>query len=379
MKIALLTMSFNNNYGGYLQAYALLSYLKELGHDVELINVQPESNDSKYFIKSFLKKYLLTYFCKKYKLVKYHNKFSKNQAQIEKNMTDFNYRYINPKTDKIFNHKDFDKIVKDKYDAYIVGSDQVWRPNSYRFLDQAFFGFVKNKDAILLSYAPSFGLNKVKFNKNDILKYKENLKRFKAVSVREESGIQICKDNFDIEATVVLDPTMIVDLSYYDTIMTDEKQELNGELLVYILDDNRGKMDIVNRVASQLNYTYFRVNPKKINSTSTLENLVYPSMGYWLKGFKNTKYVVTDSFHGTVFSIIYNKPFIVIGNRERGLTRIETLLEKFGLKNRLVFNDYNESLLLQDIDWKSVNIKLKEMKIFSQNFLQSALLNGKVK
>ena len=59
-------MSFNNNYGGYLQAYALLSYLKELGHDVELINVQPESNDSKYFIKSFLKKYLLTYFCKKY-------------------------------------------------------------------------------------------------------------------------------------------------------------------------------------------------------------------------------------------------------------------------------------------------------------------------
>lgn len=383
MKIALLTMTFNNNYGGYLQAYSLMSYLKELGHEVEMLNVQLEDKEFKTLfktkIKNFIKRNIVTYFIKKYENAKYEKIFIKHKDQIEIKMLEFNDKYIQPKTRKIFSLQEFDETVEDKYDAYIVGSDQVWRPIMYKFFDKAFLGFVKNEKAILLSYAASFGIDELKLNDIDIEKYKKQIQRFKAVSVREKSGIEICRNILNTYAELVLDPTMIIDKSYYDRVIEDESKDIPGELLTYILDDNSDKTDIINYVTSKLNLKAFRVNPKPPHLATSLDEVIYPSIGYWLKGFENAKYVVTDSFHGTVFSIIYNKPFIAIGNKGRGIARFNSLLKMFGLEDRLIFDDksFNKSLINKEIDWEKVNKKLEDYRKISKEFLVNNLGNTK--
>jgi len=366
MKIAVLTMPFTNNYGGILQAYALMESLKKLGHEPKILFVQLESRDFQSIAKNILKKYFLAYCSRRWEYPRVKN-------IIEKNTNYFKEQYISPKTEPIYTEKDFHRIVKDNYDAYVVGSDQVWRPDMNTYIQHAFFDFVKNPNAILLSYAASFGVDTWEFSSEETLKYKGQIKHFNGISVREESGIKLCKENFEVNAEHVLDPTMLLEIEEYIKLIRAEKEpNHNDQLLTYILDKNDEKKDIINKVSSELGIKPFEINVKSTDVYAALNHKIYPTVTSWLKGFYEAQYIITDSFHGCVFSIIFNKPFIVYGNKKRGIARFESLLKMFGLEDRLVYKkeDLSVNNINQDINWIAVNRKLKEYKAKSINFLE---------
>lgn len=368
MRIAVLTYNFNNNYGGMLQAYATLSYLRKLGHQPELLFVQTIDLSFKHRFKYLLIKNVLSYFTDRWPNIKYKDK-------IEKNTNYFINNYINPKTKYLYKKEHFESIEKNNYAAYIVGSDQVWRAKVYRYIDYAFFGFVKSNKPIFLSYAASFGIDSWEFTEEETIRYKQEIKRFKGISVREDSGIKLCKENLNVDAVHVLDPTMLLDIQdYLELILNENETVHDGELLTYILDTNEEKNSIIKMISEELNIKPFTVTINN-NEVKIIEDLVYPTVTSWLKGFHDAKYIITDSFHGCVFSIIFNKPFLVYGNKERGMARFNSLLKMFNLEDRFLLNndDYSKGKLNQKIDWDIVNKKLKEYRNISKNFLINTL------
>ena len=369
MKIAVLTYNFNNNYGGMLQAYAMLTTLKKLKHEPELLLVPTIDLSKKAAVKRFLKKYVFSHLSSKWQ-------DTKNKDRIEKNTNYFIEKYITPKTQPIYRKAHFAKITDNNYDAYLVGSDQVWRAKVYRYIDYAFFGFVKSEKPILLSYAASFGVDTWDFTEEQTAKYKKQLQRFSGVAVREDSGVALCKQYFDKDAVHVLDPTMLLDPADYMKVVNQENEPNHpGELLTYILDNNDDKQSIINAVAGELNLKPFKVNLKPKDEINSFEDKVYPTVTSWLKGFDNAQYVITDSFHGCVFAILFNKPFIAYGNKARGMARFSSLLKMFGLEDRLVANKDEVTIekVNETIDWDDVNKRLQEYRQFSQNYLTDTL------
>jgi hypothetical protein len=150
-----------------------------------------------------------------------------------------------------------------------------------------------------------------------------------------------------------------------------------GNLFVYILDKNENKSAIVDSVADQFKLDPFSVMPKSSFSEpgrKDINDCVFPRVEEWIRGFIDAEFVITDSFHGTVFSIIFNKPFISIDNKSRGLTRFESLLKLFQLEDRLIFSYKDLNLNgLKEIDWEKVNDTLKEERDNSEKFLERYL------
>lgn len=373
MKIAVLTMTFNNNYGGMLQAYALMETLKKLGHEPELLFVQLENREPVVYFKTLLKRYFFSYISKKWEYYRF-------SSMLEKNTNHFIEKYINPKTKAIYTEKEFEKIIKDNYDAYIVGGDQVWRPTMYRFINHAFFDFVKNPNAILLSYAPSFGVEHWEYSEEQTQKFKKQIQRFQAVSVREDSGIKLCKEYFEVDAKHVLDPTMLLGMEEYRKIIKAENEPTHsGGLLSYILDKTDDKKYLQDVVSKEYGLKPYSVHVKSTDIDATIEDRVYPTVTSWLKGFDDVEYVVTDSFHGCVFAILFNKSFIVYGNERRGMARFNSLLKMFDLEDRLVLKkeDITMEKIRKEIDWEKVNTKLEDYRKISKEFLTKNLGSSK--
>jgi len=365
MKIAVLTYNLGMNYGGILQAYAMLETLKRLGHQPKLQYIKSKY---KHTWKGLIKIYVLSNFTSRYNNLKY-------EEEIYQNTFEFIEKYINPKSKSLETYEDFASISANSYDAYIVGSDQVWRARMFKYIDYAFFDFVKSDKPIFLSYAPSFGVDTWDYTKEETLKYKQQIQRFSGVSVREDSGIELCKKYFEKEATHVLDPTMLLTADDYRKLIKAENEpKHNGELLNYILDESNEKKELIDMVSKELNIKPFKINAKSYNSKN-LEDMVYPTVTSWIKGFDDAKYVVTDSFHGCVFAILFNKPFIAYGNAQRGMARFKSLLNMFDLEDRLVcsMNEISDNKIKQSIDWNSVNKKIENQKKRSINYLNKNL------
>jgi hypothetical protein len=373
MKIAVLTYNFNNNYGGMLQSYAMLETLKRLNHEPELLLVPSIDLSKKARFKHLLKKYFFSYLSSKWK-------DNEQKGKIEKNTHYFIEKYITPKTKPIYTKNHFSKITGNNYDAYLVGSDQVWRARVYRYIDYAFFGFVKSDEPIFLSYAASFGVDTWDYTEEQTSRFKKQLQRFKGVAVREDSGVELCKQYFDKEAIHVLDPTMLLDADDYRKIAKQENEPNHpGKLLTYILDVNEDKQSIIDLASKELGFESFKVNLKPKVQMRSLEDKAYPTVTAWLKGFDNAEYVITDSFHGCVFAILFNKPFIAYGNKARGMARFNSLLKMFGLEDRLVVSKEEATIakIKHEIDWDSVNSKLKDYRNISQNYLLDTLQKKK--
>lgn len=365
MKIAILTYNLGMNYGGILQAYAMLETLKRLDHQPKLLYIKSKY---KHNWKGLIRKYVLSSFTSRYNNLKY-------EEEIYQNTFKFIEKYINPKTSPLEKYEDFLDITKKNYDAYIVGSDQVWRAKLYKYIDYAFFDFVKSEKPIFLSYAPSFGVDTWDYTKEETLKYKQQIQRFSGVSVREDSGVELCKKYFEKEAIHVLDPTMLLTASDYRKLIKSENEpKHDGELLNYILDESNEKKELIDMVSKELHTKPFKINAISYNSKN-IEDMVYPTVTSWIKGFDDAKYVVTDSFHGCAFAILFNKPFIVYGNAQRGMARFKSLLNMFDLEDRLVYsiNEISDSKIQKNIDWDRVNIKLDKYRNISKNYIIEAL------
>lgn len=365
MRIGILTLPLHTNYGGILQAYALQTVLERMGHEVVVIdtpNVKPMPSYLT-LCKRFVKKALgqkVGVFAEHYHNTTYPIISQYTQPFIDK--------YIHR---KVVNFPE--ELQESEFDAIVVGSDQIWRPKYYYSkVENAYLAFTEGWDIKRVAYAASFGTDEWEYTPEQTKTCGELLKKFDAVSVREESGVQLSKDYFGVNAKHVLDPTMLLDKEdYIHLIETAGTPKSKGTLLNYILDETTEKRALIEQIAKDKKLIPFRVNSKVEDRTAPLEERIQPPVEEWLRGFYDAEFVVTDSFHACVFSILFDKPFVVVGNKERGMARFKSLLKIFGLKDRLINCAEKNEYLNNNI---TINKnKLQEEKEISFKFLLGVL------
>lgn len=365
MNVCILTQPLGSNYGGLLQAYALQKTVSLLGHSVTTEDIRPPQNISfLQRVKTIIKKYLLG---QKEQIVNINPYFIQPA-------TDFRKNYI--KTTKSVAADDYSTFYHYNFDAYIVGSDQVWRPLYSYNIKHYFLDFLKSTKAKRIAYAASFGTDQWEFGKRSTRICSKLAKKFDFISVRETSGIELCKTYLGVKAEYVLDPTLLLYKDDYVKLFERKKQQnVNKTLITYILDYSEEKKRLIEYVVSEKK-SINKLELKKdiINMPSDSEEQMF-SVEEWLEKIYNAEFVITDSFHGTVFSILFNKQFIVIGNKERGNTRIESILNLLGLEMRFTQGDISEvrTLLQNQIDYTAVNQKLDEKRKESLSYLKSYL------
>ena len=374
MKIGILTLPLHNNYGGILQAYALQTVLKRMGHDAVVIDKSREIKLPIYkryfqYFKLLVRKVLLD----RNTIILWDQKYNREYKIISTYTLPFIQKYIK----RFVAERDYSNIKQGDFDAFVVGSDQVWRPKYFGrdILSNAFLSFAKDWDVKRISYAASFGTEEWEYTEAQTLECKEWIKKFDAVSVRESSAVKLCKEHLGIDALHVLDPTMLLsDTDYIQLFKDANTPQSPGSLMCYILDETEDKQKVVSNVEDTLHLTAFSVNSKYEVRTAPLEERIQPPVETWLRGFYDADFVVTDSFHACVFSILFEKPFIVYGNKDRGMARFHSLLSIFGLENRLITNsEETQKVIAEPIDWNAVNVKKKEWKEKSINFLKNSL------
>jgi polysaccharide pyruvyl transferase WcaK-like protein len=376
MKIGILTQPLQNNYGGLLQNYALQTVLTELGHEVLTINVKYKNISLFRKSASILKRSLLKLLRHKILIRSYPT--LKESEIISENTQQFVTRNI--KTTKIIKQKVTEWLLNEYgFDSYIIGSDQVWRPKYSPQLSTYFLDFLKNNNTVKkLAYAASFGVNDWEFTQKQTQYLEKLIKLFDAVSVREDSAIDLCKKYFNVDASHLLDPTLLLDKEIYKSLVKKQDVKMSpGNLFTYILDESDKKDAIIKKTAQKYDLSDFSVMPNNQFSDPSKKNIqdcIFPPVEEWIRGFMDAEFVVTDSFHGTIFSIIFNKPFFAIANKNRGLTRFTSLLKLFNLEKRLVFStdDINFDCF-NEIDWEHINKILFQEKQKSLDFLISHL------
>ena len=348
MRLGIYTLPLNYNYGGLLQAYALQTVLERMGHDVTIINRPLHQKEAiwkhpREKSKRFFRKYILN---RKNIRVFQENYEAKVYPIVSQNTQKFIGQYLH-----VITTSDTSELHEESYDAIVVGSDQIWRRafhNSRKKCYDSFLAFAENWKIKRIAYAASFGVNYWEYNEVDTKRCAELVKSFDAVSVREDAGIDLCYKHLGVKAVHVLDPTML--LQKEDYIRLFEAQgtpQSSGNLLCYILDETPFATEIINRIEQRMGLHRFQVNSRADNTWALVEDRVQPSVEQWLRGFYDAEYVVTDSFHACVFSILFGKPFIVIGNQNRGMERFRSLLQMVGMEDRLITREGFVDIILR--------------------------------
>lgn len=333
---AIITLTGHYNYGNIMQRYALQEFLRK---------------NKKYFVSLM------------------HDHDNRDKAHFDR--TEQTRDFVK---ERIVT-KQFSGV--DEYPAYIVGSDQVWRNWSYKNpkkdLGYYFLNFTKNVSAKKIAYAASFGLDDIEaaLGSRELAEYIDPfVKKFNAVSVREKTAVQLVRDTWDIDARVVVDPTLLLAKKDYNALIDRSPRRLHpmNAVFGYILANTTKKRLITDKVIHATQKDAWVMYLKE-------DKTLYP-VEQWLRGFRDAEFVVTDSFHGTVFSIINNTPFVVIENKVGGVGRLVTLLEGLGLEDRLVLEDDVANFdvsKLKPIDWRTVNKRLKKLRKVSSRWLLHAL------
>jgi hypothetical protein len=372
MKIGILTLPLTNNYGGILQCYALKKVLNDNGLETVLIDYKNNPMSTVETIKRIIKNKLKGFF------------FSNSNKQIafidssikevSVNAQTFIDVELSPKTKEIYT---FDELFQTNrlVDGYIVGSDQVWRSDYTPNIKRYFLDFVEDSK-LKISYAASFGKDSFNVDEDTYDYCIEQLKTFNSVSVREDSAKDILSNRFNVDSEHVLDPTMLLDANDYKELVNKylpASKENESNIFCYILDRNELSNKLISFVSNTLNIKPFEVKPKNmdVNFEKSKKDYIFPHITLWLKAFIESEFIIIDSFHGCVFSIIFNKKFIAIGNVSRGLSRFNSLLSMFNLEGRMILNetDISKKLIHDEINWPLVNKLLKENKMKSKAFL----------
>lgn len=381
MRIGILTLPLHTNYGGILQAYALQTVLQRMGHDVILLDKTSRAyNPWWHFPLSLIERSFKKYLFGKKNMIIFKEHKRNIEIPVIRQNTD---RFINIHFPNRMMYRHIEKEVHPgMFDAIIVGSDQIWRPEYYRQISHAYLDFTQGWDIKRIAYAVSFGTDIWEYTSKQTECCKLLVQNFSNVSVREESAISLCRQYLDISPKLVLNPTMLLNPEDYLQLCSDEDYLLEGkgQVLAYILDMTDDKKNFLNNISYQLGLANFSVNnPSSENVKLPVEERIAPPVEQWLQGFSQAKYVVTDSFHGCVLSILFHKPFWVYSNKGRGLSRVKSLLSLFHLEDR-IFNSSQEihtsdHPFIPAINWTEVDNILSVLKEKSMNFLMENL-NG---
>lgn len=357
MRIGIVT--FFGPYGGALQCYALQHVLNSMGHEVSVINRNwgkfcPEKGKSLISISELKHKLhgiiVTDPFAKFYK----KNYFFTAPVLTEEDMVDLG--------------------TKKYFDIMIVGSDQPWNSECIKTMGYYFYLDWVSPDVRKYAYAVSYGKDYFQASKNEINDIKAILKTYQAISVRESSGVTISKELFDIDAQLCLDPTLLLSYRDYNSLIIDKKL-YKDYICVFLLDPTEEKYLFVREIAEKECLHIVDNNPSVPNNR--LKRYFYHkrSISQWLRNIRDSKYVITDSFHGTVFSLLFHKQFISIDNKKRGSARFESLLSAIKLSDRLQAIgacdvDILYSILIKDIEYDRVDAIINNMKLASLSFLE---------
>ena len=356
MKIALLNLPFDNNYGGNLQRYALMKVLENLGHDVTHINIRPKFGLPWYkkpysYTKRIIQKYILS----KHDIIIFRERCEKKKYNKETVLSETFYnKYINHSA-RCYSIHEINSCTLENYEAYVVGSDQVWRKSmiTKRGIRTNFLDFVDD-NAIKIAYAVSFGIDTPEFSKAEQINLGKLYGRFRGVSVREESAIKLCHYYKWIlpKAQLVLDPTLLLSKEDYEYLINQANVENNtkGKIFCYVLDSSLKTNHTISIYSDKYNLEVVKMG---------LCDSVNISIEQWLNNILNAEMVLTDSYHGVVFSVIFRRPFLFLGNERRGNARILSLFKILGIKMKA------ELCQADEIDIK----RLDEMRNESINFI----------
>lgn len=374
MRIAVITNPLHTNYGGILQAYAMQIVLERMGHEVTIINRSQQKPIPYFKLPIYITKRLIYKYILHKPAVRIFEEFycRKTHPIVCQHTQRFIQRHIHT---RILHSPS--QIKEGEYDALVVGSDQIWRPRYYKPIEIAYLSFAKKwKNTKRIAYAPSFGVDIWEYTPKQTIRCKELIKLFDLITVREDSGIKLCAEYYSVNATHVLDPTMLLQKNdYIKLIEIAHQSQSEGEMMAYILDINASIEKELSTVASQKQMKLFYTSSKADNPNAPLSERIQQPVERWLRGFMDAKFVITDSFHGCVFSIIFNKDFAVIGNNSRGISRVISLLKMYSLEKRLIKNIQDVSSL-PPINWENVN-NTRDKKIQESLKLFQAALSKK--
>ena len=359
MKIGILTFHCAHNYGAVLQCYALQEILKSSGHDVKVVDYRP------------------SYLVKAYKTLRFF--VSRRIDRILKNLIVQILKF--PRETR--RHKAFAKFIEGKLDlsrrcdektivsdmeAYIFGSDQIWNPVITGGGDDIYWGSLpfEKGNKIFIAYAASMG--KVSLSKEEQNNIAEKLKNFDFISVRESSLKNILTPLTDKKLEQVLDPTLLAPLTVWDNL--EDNVEERGYVLAYQVRQNPNTIEFAKHIAHQLNakvivveaYLNYKTERWKVSCASPEDFVAF---------IKHASCVVTTSFHGTAFSIIFNKPFYCLELGDGADGRSKSLLHSLHLEDRMVGK--LDRPVYSDVDYSEANEILIGLRKSSERFLTQSL------
>lgn len=320
-RINLLTIHYGRCYGAVMQTYATCKLLEEAGHEVQVINI----------IHPKLRKMYKT--IGKWKELIKEWQFFRFKKQFFSKMTQKTYT-----------------IGEQRFpdaDYTIVGSDQVWNRDITGIFDKAFYLDFVPQNQKRIAFSSSFG--KIKWNEDDkyTFELKKEFEKFHAISIREKSGVEIMKEVFGLSSINLQDPTICY--GKFEQLILDKKER--NYIFPFLLNVSSEAKSKVQFIANELNLPLYK---------RTRTNLyLFSGPRHWLTNIYNSKYVITDSFHGLALSILFKKQFFVFCADPKKFTRLQSLLELLGLQNRIIdsidyFANHKEDLL-EPIDYKKVN------------------------
>lgn len=374
MNTVILTHPPGTNYGGIMQAYALQRVLSDQGLTVVTSTCHQTGLLEwtiiylKYFIRCVIHIFKPS--------------ISNMPPHITKQRTVHTMKFVHQYIKTIPKSKLYSTAFLRTCCSFVVGSDQVLR-QAYVPVEKYLLNFTKGMSVTRITYAASFGRDNLSEYSPRLVKKTARLARqFDAISIRESSGVNLANRYWGVSATQHVDPTLLLDKEHFEKLVMDDADNVYaspGNLFVYILDRDNTKAKAVIKTEKLLNLRAYELLPPTVNSYRVFKENIdlyrLPRVTQWLKSIMDAEFVITDSFHGCAFSIIFNKPFIAIGNKNRGIARFTSLLSTFGLQDRLIsgLSELTEELLLSRIEWKNINHQLKNEQVRSISYLTEQL------
>ena len=364
-----MTLSLSNNYGAVLQTYALAKKVEDLGIETEVYKY----NDDKRFTYgcSFTKKIIHTVW-----------QYAKDALSLWQRKIGFSkFRKNNiPFTKERYHDNTQLRKAPQNYDVYISGSDQIWNPDMFLYDTSYFFDFLPD-GCRRISYASSFG--KGSFNGNYKEKCGDLLSKYDSISVREESGVSIVKELCGKEAECVLDPTMLLTREEWNVIADKAKNKAKSfkGILCYIMPGDTKVVSAIVKTAKDLSekkglpIMYLGIKEYDVFKYGIKNSDIFASPMDFVAYFKNAEYVVTNSFHGTAFSLIYGKKFYIPINdslpKEKALhERITSIVKQMDAENALLYISNTET---KEIEVKKIQKNLSAQRERSIKFLKDSL------
>jgi hypothetical protein len=365
MKISVITRHAISNYGSILQTYAMQKVLQDMGHEVEIVDYIRNDEDyyeitkvlirkSEKWNKNFLTRAV------------YHAIQSPEYFIMGKKFKKFRRQYLNLSA----RYNSLEELTEKKpvADLYCTGSDQVWGPIGDELYDPAYFLAYTDSDDFRFSYAGSFG--KTALNEEAKMAYKYYLNRYYKIAVREKSAIEIISSMGISGAEQVLDPTLLLSSKEWSMLI---KNEINKDyVLIYQLHSNSQMDSYAKEFAKKTGLPLIRITLAMHQIARGGKLVLLPELGTFLSYIKNAKYMITDSFHGTIFSIIFGTQFIDVLPGETQ-TRNQSILELMGLTDRML-TDYSDfSFIDKKINYLRCNKILDDNKKSSVEYLKSTI------